>query len=184
VQAVSIMLFLGQTEDAGNHLAKNSLPRMVSQFLPDGSQPLEQARTLSWLYSCYNLKALFSVSYLAQSTKVNLFQYQDDQGRSLVKGLNYLIPFATTNGTNWPVQNLGDFDATTIIELSKQAYVIYRDIMYIDTVNILQNGIPKTSNVFRLWSPYGAFDNIRSSAKSTKNALGVLILSFALMFVL
>lgn len=184
VQAVSIMLFLGQSEEAGNHIAKNTLPRMVSQFLPDGSQPLEQARTLSWLYSCYNLKALFYVSFLAQSTKVNLFQYQDDQGRSLVKGLNYLIPYATTNGTNWPVQNLGDYDANTVIELSKLAYVIYRDNMYIETVNVLQNGIPKTSNIFRLWSPYMAFDNIRSSAKSSKNALGVIILSLGLVFIL
>lgn len=183
VQIVSIMLFLGQAEEAGNHLAKNTLPRMVSQFLPDGSQPLEQSRTLSWLYSCYNLKALFSVSYLAQSTKVNLFQYQDDQGRSLVKGLNYLLPYAINNGTNWPVQNLGDFDPNTVIELSKQAYVIYRDDMYIDMVNRLQNGIPKTSNIFRLWSPYMAFDNIRSSARSTTSSLGVILL-LGLIFVL
>lgn len=183
VQSVSIQLFLGQTEEAGNHLAKNTLPRLISQFLPDGSQPLEQARTLSWLYSCFNLKALFSVSYLAQSTKVNLFQFQDDQGRSLVKGLNYLLPYAITNGTNWPVQNLGDFDPSTVIELSKQAYVIYRDNMYIETVNRLQNGIPKTSNIFRLWSPYMSFDNIRSSARSSKNALGVILL-LGLLFVL
>jgi hypothetical protein len=156
---------------------------MISQFLPDGSQPLEQARTLSWLYSCYNLKALFFVSYLAQSTKVNLFQYQDDQGRSIVKGLNYLLPYATTNGTNWPIQNLGDFDPDTVIQLSKEAYVIYRDSSYIDTVNRLQNGIPKTSNIYRLWSPYMAFDNIRSAAKSSKNVFW-LSLSLVLLCVL
>ncbi len=168
VQVLSLQLFLGLNEDAGNVVAGSTIPRMNNQFLPDGSQPLEQARSLSWLYSCFNLKSLFFVSYLSQSTKVNLFQYQDSQGKSIVKGLDYLLPFATSNGTGWPVTNMGDYKPDTVIELAKEAYVVYRDTRYINTANALQNGIPRTSNPSRLWQPYMSYDNIRSAGSDVK----------------
>ena len=168
VQLLSLQLFLGLNDDAGNVVAGQSIPRMNSQLLADGSQPLEQARTLSWMYSCFNLKALFFIGYLSQSTKVNLFQYQDTDGKSILKGLDYLLPYAASNGTGWPVTNLGDFDPQTVTQLSKEAYVIFRDTRYIQTADALQNGIPKTSNPYRLWHPYLAFDNIRSGANHAK----------------
>ena len=174
VQRLSLQLFLGLNDEASTVVSASTIPRMNSQLLPDGSQPLEQSRPLSWLYSSFNLKALFFVAYLSQSTSVNLFQYQDPQGRSIPRALNYLIPYASNNGTNWPVPNMGDYNPNTVIELCKQAYVVYRDTRYINTANALQYGIPKTSNPNRLWNPYLAFDNIRSSA-FTLSSLNVIV---------
>lgn len=186
VQVVSLQLFLGLNDDASNLIGGATIPRIGTQLLPSGAQPLEQSRALSWLYSSFNLKALFHIAYLSQSTKINLFQYQDSQGRSIVKALDYLLPFATTNGTGWPVLNIGDFKPDTVVQLAKEAYVVYRDSRYIQTANALQNDIPRTANVARLWNPYLSFDNLRSSApgKPAKLALLTLCISGLTMFLM
>ncbi|KAI8918824.1 alginate lyase-domain-containing protein [Entophlyctis helioformis] len=164
VQQVAMLLFLGRVSEATSVLQTVTVPRMLLQITANGSQPQEQSRTLSWFYSAYNIQGLFVLGFLSQSTPFNLFQYQDAQGRSLVRALDYMLPYATTNGSGWPVANRGNFDPAAVVELCKLAYIVYRDVKYIGVANELQ-AKPKIWNPVRLWTPYMAFDApVRSSA--------------------
>ena len=85
--------------------------------MSDGSQPLEQARPLSWYYSNFNLEGYFVHQSLSKSTGVDLFKFHTQDGRSVVKALDYLSSFALVNGTNWPVPNIGGFDLSNINQM-------------------------------------------------------------------
>lgn len=55
VQLVSILLFLDEAPLARQIQSTITTNRIVAQIMPDGSQPLEQLRSLSWFYSNFNL---------------------------------------------------------------------------------------------------------------------------------
>ena len=69
--------------------------------MPDGSMPLEQARADSWHYSTYAAEALFVVGGLAKSTEVGVFGFQTEDGRSLKRAVDYLVPYALNGGQGW-----------------------------------------------------------------------------------
>ncbi|KAI8802511.1 alginate lyase-domain-containing protein [Cladochytrium replicatum] len=157
VQRTTILLFLGQTALAADVQRKVTLSRLLQQVLPDGQQPLELTRPLSWQYSIFNLKAHFTQGWLAQSTGVEYFQFQTNDGRSAAKALNYLMSYTLVNGSGWPVTNIGNFDPTDVVELAKEAFIVYRDVKYTSFVDAVQ-GKPASWNPFRLWAPYASID--------------------------
>ncbi|KAJ3082306.1 hypothetical protein HK102_001801 [Quaeritorhiza haematococci] len=160
VQRVAIELFLGQASTAGDIARQSMVQRITTQIMPDGSQPLEQSRPLSWFYSGFNLEAFFVLAHIAQNSlsSVQVFQFQTQDGRSLARAVDYLMPFALSNGTGWPVPNTGGFDPSVVNQLCKDAYVVYRDVKYSNAFEQIQNGKPMSWNVRRLWMPYGAYD--------------------------
>ncbi|KAJ3298442.1 hypothetical protein HK104_010702 [Borealophlyctis nickersoniae] len=187
VQVTSILLFLNQPSLAASVLQTQTIPRIPSEILPDGSMPLEQTRPTSWFYSNFALAGFFVQGHLAASTNVSVFGYQTSDGRSLLRALNYLVPFALGNGTGWPVPNQGGFGNVTTGEMCKEAFVVYRDQKFLTAASQLQNGTPMTWNPTRLWSPYNVFDvPLRSGARRSQDGtwivpLGMVALWFAMM---
>ena len=92
VQAASIALFLGKNEDARGILNRAKEKRIAAQIEPDGSQPEELARTVSWDYSLFNLEAHFLLASLGDRAGVDLWKYETSDGRSLRKALDWLLP--------------------------------------------------------------------------------------------
>jgi|GEM_PF-2049506 len=54
---------------------------------PDGCQPHELARTLSWNYSIFNLLAMLTAALVSKRVGVNLTDQKGDEGQE-----SYLIP--------------------------------------------------------------------------------------------
>lgn len=104
VQVVSYALFVDKPEIARQVLQRVPKRRIDSQIRPDGSQPQEISRENSWDYSCYNLKHLAQLAHLGQHVDVNLWAYEKD-GRSIKQAINYLLPYASGEGT-WPHKQL------------------------------------------------------------------------------
>jgi len=109
VQVVGIELMLGKTDLATARLEQAKSIRIASQIEPDGSQPLELARTKSLGYSTMNLRGFLHLANLGQKTGVDLWNFETDDGRSIKKALNFLLPFAKQEKT-WEHQQLGDLD--------------------------------------------------------------------------
>jgi hypothetical protein len=109
VQVVGIELMLGKTDLATARLEKAKSKRIASQIEPDGSQPLELARTKSLGYSTMNLRGFLHLANLGQKTGVDLWNFETDDGRSIKKALNFLLPFAKGEKC-WEYQQLGDLD--------------------------------------------------------------------------
>jgi hypothetical protein len=89
--------FVGQT-DRVKELAKASEARIDQQIKPDGSLPLELARTKSWHYSIFALTAYAITTERARRCDVDLWHYkpQDAGAGDLSTAVSYLLHFSET----------------------------------------------------------------------------------------
>jgi hypothetical protein len=69
------------------------------QIAPDGSQPLEAARTKPYGYCLFNLEALATLCQIVSESGDNLWQFStpetvgDHGGRGIAKAIEYMFPF-------------------------------------------------------------------------------------------
>ncbi|WP_032096201.1 MULTISPECIES: alginate lyase family protein [unclassified Alteromonas] len=93
-QAIGLMLYLGKKSDAIEKLNAVKTTRIAAQIEPDGSQPLELARTKSVNYSVNNLWALARITDLGRRhTPVNLLQFESQTGASIKTAISFLVPY-------------------------------------------------------------------------------------------
>lgn len=77
-----------------------SLP---NQMAVDGSFPLELARTKPYGYSIFNLDAFTMICQILSTKKDNLWAFETADGKSILKGINYLYPFVADK-TKWTLK--------------------------------------------------------------------------------
>lgn len=120
VQVVSFALFVGETALAKRVVLDARTKRIAVQIEPDGSQPLELARTRAWGYSVGNLDGLMQLADLGENVGVDLWNYQTDDGRSIRKALDFLVPFALGD-KKWAHQQLGEWPPQMLFPLIRRA---------------------------------------------------------------
>jgi len=104
-QIVHYALVLGHKDDA-RKIAQAALKnRIAVQIEPDGSQPLEIARTKSFDYCCFNLEALLQLARASANAGVDLWSFTTPDGRSLQGALRFMAPYADPAKT-WIKQDL------------------------------------------------------------------------------
>jgi hypothetical protein len=116
VQVADFALFTGKTELARDVIQQAKEKRLARQIMPDGSQPLEAARTRGLSYSLFNLEGLMELALLAEYVGVDLWQYQTQDGRSIRKALDYTLPFADGD-RHWERQQITEFKPEEIVPL-------------------------------------------------------------------
>jgi hypothetical protein len=124
-QIVAFALFLRRADLAKSVLETAKTKRLALQIEPDGRQPLELARTKAWSYSIMNLQGLMLLARLAESVGVDLWGYQTQDGRSIRKALDFLVPFVSRQ--KWPYQQLGAWPPQQIYPLIRVAAYKYKD---------------------------------------------------------
>jgi hypothetical protein len=107
VQLLSILLYLNKVEEVKEYLSTTTKGRIFSQIEPDGSQPLELARTKSFSYSVMNLHAFLELAHLGQKLGVNLWEITSKDGRSIKAGYQYMLPYLT-NEKEWEYPQIKD----------------------------------------------------------------------------
>jgi hypothetical protein len=63
------------------------------QIEPDGSLPLEMARTKPYGYCLFNLEALTTLCQIVSETGDNLWSFATSDGRSVKKAVEYMFPY-------------------------------------------------------------------------------------------
>ena len=106
VTLVTLALYVGDKD-----LAKKVLQEMQDEthrgtIQPDGSLPLELARTKSYGYSQFDLEAFFALATLGDHVGVDLWHYETKDGRGIRKTLDWLTPYATGE-KKWTNKQLG-----------------------------------------------------------------------------
>ena len=81
-QLVGIALFLGDKDLARKVAETAKTKRIAFQIKPDGTEPLELARTKSFSYSVFNLTALMHLAQEAQIAGADLWTYRAEDGGS------------------------------------------------------------------------------------------------------
>jgi hypothetical protein len=129
VQAGAIALFVGRNDLAKEMMMKAKTKRIDKQIEPDGQQPRELARTTSQNYTQFNLEAFFRLAALAKSTGVNLWNYQTEDGRSIRKALDWVLPFIRGE-KEWTHKQIKPFHSSSYYPLLIEASVVYCESSY------------------------------------------------------
>ena len=95
VLLLNILLYLNRTEEVKEHLTTITINRIYSQIEPDGSQPLELARTKSFSYSVMNLHGFLELAIIGKKVGINLWDVSSKDGRSIKAGYQYMMPYLT-----------------------------------------------------------------------------------------
>lgn len=125
VQITSFSLFIGNNGLAKSIVETAKTKRITKQIEPDGSQPLELARTKGWSYSVMNLEGLVSLASLADHVGVDLWNYQTKDGRGIRKAFDFLYPYA--EGEKWKYQQIGDWPSDILFPVMRRAAAKYSD---------------------------------------------------------
>lgn len=112
-QAAGLALALNRPEPARAIIAAVPQKRIAVQIEPDGTQPLELARTKSLNYSLFNLEALTSLAILGEKVGIDLWGFSTPDGRSLATALSYLAPYADPN-RQWPKEDIVQADRARV----------------------------------------------------------------------
>ncbi len=128
LQVVALALYTGH-DDVARVTLQRSQAAIGQEFEPDGSQPRELARTRSWDYSIFDLTAFLHLAALGDRVGMDLWNYQTPDGRSLRKGVDYLIPFATGE-KRWPYKQITPFHASELHPVLRLAAVGWKAPRY------------------------------------------------------
>lgn len=106
LQVASYAAFVSddQAFDGAIDFYKNTL--LPEQMSLDGSFPQEIARTRSYHYMMFNLHPCVLLCALASQRGLDLWHYQDDSGRGVIKALEFMMPYIE-DPSAWPY---GDID--------------------------------------------------------------------------
>jgi hypothetical protein len=74
---------------------------LPQQMKSDGSFPRELGRTKAYGYSIFNLDVMTAVAQVLSTPEENLITYQLPDGRSLVRGIEFLEPYLADK-SKWP----------------------------------------------------------------------------------
>jgi hypothetical protein len=105
VQAVSLALFIGNTNYAREKLLQARQKRIAGQIEPDGRMPRELERTLSFGYSVFDLRAEIELAGLGRNAGVDLWHYQTPDGRSILRAAEFMAKYADPKQV-WPYQQI------------------------------------------------------------------------------
>ena len=84
--------------------------RLFKQIEPNGSQPLELARTTAFGYSVFNLTHFIDMAIMARSLNIDLFNATSDDGRNITKTIEFLLPYLGKPQSEFPYQQIRDWD--------------------------------------------------------------------------
>jgi len=115
-QVADFALFIGKPDLAREVIEQAKSKRLARQVTPDGSQPLEAARTRGLSYSLFNLEGLMELAVLGEHVHVDLWNYQTSDGRSIRKALDYVLPYAAGD-KKWEHQQITEFKPQEIVPL-------------------------------------------------------------------
>lgn len=115
-QVADFALFIRKPDLAREVIEQAKSKRLARQVMPDGSQPLEAARTRGLSYSLFNLEGLMQLAVLGEQVHVDLWNYQTSDGRSIRKALDYVLPYAAGD-KKWEHQQITEFKPQEIVPL-------------------------------------------------------------------
>lgn len=140
VQVVRYALFVGKFDVATANINDFAQKRLVKQIEPDGKQPFELVRTTAFGYSVFNLTHILDMCAMAKNQNVDLINWQSEDGRSIKKAFEFLIPYIGKHVTEFPYKQIRDWDKVQK-ELCWQLYRFDKMAIRSDFVNVYTNVI-------------------------------------------
>jgi hypothetical protein len=138
---ISIYAFFAGKPDVAKRVLAESSKRIDAQIKADGQQPAELARTKSWNYSIYNLRAWFIAARLGEHVGVDLWKYQSPDGGSIRKALDWLLPLAK-DPSKWTTKQIVKLKPEELAPLLRTAAAEYHDPKYAEAAREISPAAP------------------------------------------
>lgn len=129
VQVASLAIFTGDDSVAADIVLNVPRARIASQIEPDGSEPFELVRTKSWGYCLLNLEGLIQLAIISERYGVDIWNYRTEDGRSIKKVIDWLIPYALGE-KEWKYPQIVPMERERIYPLLRLAHRKYHDESY------------------------------------------------------
>ncbi|MFW6153615.1 MAG: alginate lyase family protein [Planctomycetota bacterium] len=125
-QNAALALFVGDRAVA-RRVLEGVRGRIDRHIEPDGSQPRELGRTRARHYTAMNLRAFVLLARLAEHVDIDLWRYRSDDGRSIRRAIDWLMP--TMDGTRrWVTdEDVAPFGFHEYVPLLRWAANAYED---------------------------------------------------------
>jgi hypothetical protein len=139
VQAATYALYLGDDELAKKIILRQGRDKIATQIEPDGRQPHELERTNGYDYSRFNILAHEDLCMLGRRVGLDLWTYQTDDGRSLRKAIDWLLPYATGE-KQWEYQQIRSRKMRETATVLRRAANAYNDPKYEQAIEKIPEG--------------------------------------------
>ena len=138
IQVATFAAFVGEIETVKDVLSTFPERRIATQIEPDGRQPNELKRTKAFHYSMMNLDGHFKAATLAEKIGLDIWNYSTEDGRSIRKALDFLIPYGIGE-KEWAYQQITGWQGPNelFFSLLLRAADVYHDEKYEETANSL-----------------------------------------------
>jgi len=110
VQVTTYALFTGRKEIADDYIANFAQDRLFKQIEPDGSQPRELARTIAMHYTIFNIEHSMDMMALAKTLGVDLYSATSEDGRSITKAIEFIIPYLGKPQSEFPYKQIKEWN--------------------------------------------------------------------------
>ncbi len=130
VQTARLALCIGKTDLAARIVKEATKNRVAVQIEKDGRQPLELTRTKSFSYSCFNLEALCELATLGEHAGVDLYGFTTSDGRSIRRGMEFMLPYVDTPAKEWPYEQIKEVNDATFLPVLRQAALAYSEAQF------------------------------------------------------
>lgn len=121
VLASHLALYLGNKDEARDRLRKALVRRLDAQIEPDGKQPHELKRTISFSYTIFTLQAYFRLAALGENVGVDFWKHRGPKGQGLKAALDLLVPYMDP-AKEWDLgKQIKPVDRRIILPLFQQA---------------------------------------------------------------
>lgn len=152
LQTADFALFVGNRALAKNVLQQAEQKRIARQVASDGRQPLELARTKSFSYSIFNLRALMGLATLGKELHVDLWNYRAPDGGSVRAALDFLLPYALGQ-KKWPYRQIAEFQPRALTAPLLEAAAAYHDAGYEASAEKLGGAGHSVEDLLRMAAP-------------------------------
>lgn len=142
VQVIAFSIFAERPEIGINEL-QIFKKRMESQIQLDGSLPLELERTKSWTYVNMNLLGFCLNARLAEHLKMDLWNYQTPEGKSIKSALDWLLPYIKKE-KNWSHEQIIKTSFGETIEILEAAAINFNKPEYSVLAHIIDAKIDES----------------------------------------
>lgn len=109
-QVIALAMYTGREEIARKVIGQIPEKRIFTQIAPDGRQPYEMWRTLSFGYSQYNLTHFIDIFMMAEKLEVKIDDISGPQGESFYKALDYLASYIGKDVGEWPGEQISGWN--------------------------------------------------------------------------
>jgi hypothetical protein len=130
-QVACYAFFVGKDELARSAI-ESSKPRM-EEIDSDGSQGVEIRRTKGFIYSWFTLHAWMSLASVGKQLGIDLWNYKNSKGGSILKAMDFLAPYADPKN-HWPFPTIVEVDPVDLYPFLANAYDVTREQKYLNWI--------------------------------------------------